>query len=608
MRRHHEVGRQVLRGEIVGDRLRHGVEIRHARDGAEFLLHDWRRTARPAPACGRRDARGDQVPRMRRQPRRAASPPDPPAAAPRRRPRRIAARIAVLAHRMPPARAARGRSGRRTCRPPAPAGRARRSSRRRTAACGSGRACGPAGPASSAAARVASRYSAGRRANERPQRQVGAHRRRRQVALELALAPVAHQLGQRDLHRADALALAAEGGGVGQVARLCRRRSAPASARCPSGRDRPSHRRGRRPRHTPGSGSCRRRSGCSAASPGTRCRASPSGRCPPARRGIRPARPDRRAAARRWRTWCRRRNPGRSRSAPARAAGWCSPRSSARIFSMLASTMCTRGRVCVRSPLPSLVTMTLLPVSAIRKLAPVMPTSAARNFARSRVRASVRMSRRSWNTRSGGRSVCDLRKLASQSSLLRWNAGAMMWLGSSWRSWMMYSPRSVSTGVMPWRSRWSLMPSSSLIIDLPLVTVRASGGLADRQHRGARFVGGGAPVHLAAGGEHLAPPIPPGRSRDCASVWFLMSRAMSRSCSNSGSAATAAARRAMKLGPLRASAFCSPASASARWAFSLKAGEVATCTLRYAPLLGATPFCFNQASSRFQPSFASSSR
>ncbi len=42
--------------------------------------------------------------------------------------------------------------------------------------------------------------------------------------------------------------------------------------------------------------------------------------------------------------------------------------------------MCTRGRVCVRSPLPSLVTMTDEPVSAMRKLAPVMPTSAARNF------------------------------------------------------------------------------------------------------------------------------------------------------------------------------------------------------------------------------------
>ena len=174
------------------------------------------------------------------------------------------------------------------------------------------------------------------------------------------------------------------------------------------------------------------------------------------------------------------------------------------------------------------------------------------------VRASVRMSRRSRNTRSAGRSVCDLRKLSSQSSMLRWNAGAMMWLGSSWRSWMMYSPRSVSTGVMPCRSRWSLMPSSSLIIDLPLVTVRASAAwqMSSTASRASSAVG--APVHLAAGVRRPSPPSPPGRSRDCASVWFLMSRAMSRSCSNSGSAATAAARRAMKLGPLRASAFCRP--------------------------------------------------
>ena len=118
--------------------------------------------------------------------------------------------------------------------------------------------------------------------------------------------------------------------------------------------------------------------------------------------------PGRRAPVR---TWCRRRNPARWRSAPARAAGEVQSSSVGTIFSMLASTMCTRGRVCVRSPLPSLVTMTLLPVSAIRKLAPVMPTSAARNFSRSLVRASVRMSRRSWNTRSAGRSVWRLAEL-----------------------------------------------------------------------------------------------------------------------------------------------------------------------------------------------------
>ena len=63
----------------------------------------------------------------------------------------------------------------------------------------------------------------------------------------------------------------------------------------------------------------------------------------------------------------------------------------------------------------------------------------------------------------------------------------------------MYSPRSVSTGVMPCASRWSLMAISSPIIDLPLVTVFAPARLADRQHGGARVVGGGAPMHLAAG-------------------------------------------------------------------------------------------------------------
>ncbi len=45
--------------------------------------------------------------------------------------------------------------------------------------------------------------------------------------------------------------------------------------------------------------------------------------------------------------------------------------------------MCVFGRICVRSPLPSLVTMIEVPVSAMRKFAPVMPTSAARKLSRS---------------------------------------------------------------------------------------------------------------------------------------------------------------------------------------------------------------------------------
>src|SRR5262249_15572730 len=55
---------------------------------------------------------------------------------------------------------------------------------------------------------------------ETPQCQIGTRKRGYQMTLELAFAPVAHQLQQRDLHGTDALALAAKGGGIGQMARL----------------------------------------------------------------------------------------------------------------------------------------------------------------------------------------------------------------------------------------------------------------------------------------------------------------------------------------------------------------------------------------------------
>ena len=112
------------------------------------------------------------------------------------------------------------------------------------------------------------------------------------------------------------------------------------------------------------------------------------GRCRAARRGIARARRDRPAGAARSRTSCRTRIPARSPSAPAGAAGSPRPPASARPFRCWSMTIWTRGRVCVRSPLPSLVTMMLEPVSATRKLAPVMPTSAARNCGRSIARAS----------------------------------------------------------------------------------------------------------------------------------------------------------------------------------------------------------------------------
>ena len=50
-------------------------------------------------------------------------------------------------------------------------------------------------------------------------------------------------------------------------------------------------------------------------------------------------------------------------------------------------------------------------------------------------------------------------------------AGAMMWNGVSSASWMMYSPRSVSTGSIPSSSNRLLRPISSETMDLPLMAI-----------------------------------------------------------------------------------------------------------------------------------------
>jgi L-lactate dehydrogenase complex protein LldF len=74
-------------------------------------------------------------------------------------------------------------------------------------------------------------------------------------------------------------------------------------------------------------------------------------------------------------------------------------------------------------------------------------------FARSSPRASLSSASSAPRSRSGGRSVCALRNAASTWGTVTCTAGAMMWLGVSPRSWMMYSPRSVSTGLMPFSAR-----------------------------------------------------------------------------------------------------------------------------------------------------------
>ncbi len=79
-------------------------------------------------------------------------------------------------------------------------------------------------------------------------------RRRRAAARIRARANAASSSAAGSCTGQTLFAAAAEGRGVGQMAGLVRRRSAPGSAPRPSARDRPSHRRGRRPRHRPGNG------------------------------------------------------------------------------------------------------------------------------------------------------------------------------------------------------------------------------------------------------------------------------------------------------------------------------------------------------------------
>src|SRR5579864_864050 len=134
--------------------------------------------------------------------------------------------------------------------------------------------------------------------------------------------------------------------------------------------------------------------------------------------------------------------------------------SEATSLSMPNSAMCTGGSVVVRSALPSLVTRTMVPVSAIARLAPEMPTVASMNFSRSDSRA--------WRWMAS--TVASVPKTLAASSFVRWMAGAIRCEGCVCVSCTIRSPRSVSTTSIPRPSRCSFSPISSLAIDLLLVT------------------------------------------------------------------------------------------------------------------------------------------
>ncbi len=119
-------------------------------------------------------------------------------------------------------------------------------------------------------------------------------------------------------------------------------------------------------------------------------------------------------------------------------------------------------------PLPSLVTSTIVPVSATAKLAPLIPMSAARNFSRSCPRAAA--VRTSGSAASGSRATAEIS--SATWPFVLWMAGAMMCDGRSWASWMMYSPRSVSTAVTPACSSASLRSISSVAIDFDFTAMR----------------------------------------------------------------------------------------------------------------------------------------
>ena len=102
-----------------------------------------------------------------------------------------------------------------------------------------------------------------------------------------------------------------------------------------------------------------------------------------------------------------------------------------------------------RRALPSLVMMTMLPVSATAIFAPEMPIPAVRNLPRSSLRASFT----SAGMSAASRSFTSLLKISATCSLVRWMAGITMCDGRSPASWTIHSPRSVSLTAMPAASR-----------------------------------------------------------------------------------------------------------------------------------------------------------
>ena len=198
--------------------------------------------------------------------------------------------------------------------------------------------------------------------------------------LDDLVAKVHEHLRDVDLDRADLVAGAAQTRGVRERARVLQATAAAASGSRRSDRDRWSRRRGRRSARTPGRRSGMPSSGCSSASGGrSRRRARWCGRC---RRAPDETPADRRRASRPSRARCRGSSARPSMSAGAAAGRPRSPAMWGSTFSIPITVISTSGKVVHIRALPSDSTTATVPVCATAKLAPLIPTRAARNSRR----------------------------------------------------------------------------------------------------------------------------------------------------------------------------------------------------------------------------------
>ena len=184
--------------------------------------------------------------------------------------------------------------------------------------------------------------------------------------------------------------------------------------------------------------------------------------------------------------------------------------------------------------------------------------SASRNFCRSSLRATAV----STSGSASKRPPSSFEKRSATCPLVLWMAGAMMCEGFSWASWMMYSPRSVSTGLTPAASRASLSSISSVAIDLLFTAMRTP---LSRQRR-RTMSRASSPVAAQWTWPPSRSMLSASRSRwrsSCWSVPSLMARALSRSASPSGKPAKDSLRRPMNLVVAMPSASCRWASSSA---------------------------------------------